>query len=120
MLDSPNAFNDLYCLVFQLFDLTWTQKNGTYMQFSAISDATKQRLHAVLDKHPTSLRQFAMLLQHECMSLYELWLLSSPSVPPGSVARGKRIVYAGASLAGTSAPPDAPPERQPAGPVLGK
>lgn len=93
ILDTPDAFDELYCLVFQLFDLTWTQKNGTYMQFNVISEATKQRLNAVLEKHPSSLHQFATLLQAECMSLYELWLLSSPSVPAGSVARGKRIVY---------------------------
>lgn len=89
----PNAFNELYCLVFQLFDLTWTQKNGTYMQFSTISEATKQRLNAVLDKQPSTISQFATLLQNECMSLADLWLLSSPSVPAGAVARGKRIVY---------------------------
>ena len=106
ILDShPDAFDELYCLVFQLFDLTWTQKNGTYMQFGAISEATKQRLNAVLEKQPTTLRQFATLLQNECMSFADLWLLSSPSVPAGAVARGKRIVFI-----------DHPPAQAPADP----
>ena len=94
MFNSPTAFSQLYCLVFQMFDIIWSQRNGTYMQFNVIGEATKTKLQGLLDKQPKTVDEFFAFLQAECacsarcapLSLSALVSFSPPGILQGQDA----------------------------------
>lgn len=55
-------FEEMYCILFQLFDSIWTHRKATYFEFGAILKETEQRISQVLMKNPTNYSTFSFLL----------------------------------------------------------
>lgn len=55
-------FEEMYCILFQLFDSIWTHRKGTYFDFGAILKETEQRILQVLAKNPSNYPSFIFLL----------------------------------------------------------
>jgi hypothetical protein len=51
LFDHPHAFEEIYCVTFQLLDRTWDEMHAGYMDFPKVIGAVKERISTIL---PTS------------------------------------------------------------------
>jgi hypothetical protein len=49
------AFDELYCLLFRVFDAEWYRARASYMQFPSILEATQMRFEAMVGRAPFDL-----------------------------------------------------------------
>jgi ELMO/CED-12 family/SAM domain (Sterile alpha motif)/N-terminal or F0 domain of Talin-head FERM/ELMO, armadillo-like helical domain len=90
IFDHDFGFEELYCLVFQLFHRVWDEMNADYMDFTNVSAAIKQRVSDTLKECP-SLAAFRQLhglptLQPAELRLPASRLLSMPVLPGSKTA----------------------------------
>jgi hypothetical protein len=62
LFDSPTAFEEVYCLAFQLLDRTWEEMNANYMDFPKVIATVRSQIETVLESQPLSVEAMARLL----------------------------------------------------------
>lgn len=69
LLDSSeDAFNELYCLTFEVLDRVWLDKQATYMEFPTIMQQTKRVVESALLTRPKSLEDLRFQLRSAAQS----------------------------------------------------
>eukprot|EP01133_Synstelium_polycarpum_P003440 gene3440-3907_t len=58
LFSHKNAFEEVYCIAFQLLDVTWDNMNASYMEFPKVIATVKQAIVTALDTKPTTLEAF--------------------------------------------------------------
>ena len=53
LVDHVDAFEEMYCILFQLLDRTWDEMNAAYMDFPRVLDAVKEKISVVLKTSDT-------------------------------------------------------------------
>mmetsp|Transcript_11110 Transcript_11110/g.45297 ORF Transcript_11110/g.45297 Transcript_11110/m.45297 type:complete len:730 (+) Transcript_11110:214-2403(+) len=51
LFDHDYAFEEIYCIVFQLLDRTWDEMNAAYMDFPKVISAVKEKVAAVAENN---------------------------------------------------------------------
>ncbi|EFA86617.1 engulfment and cell motility ELM family protein [Heterostelium album PN500] len=58
LFSHKNAFEEVYCIAFQLLDITWDTMNASYMEFPKVIATVKQSIVTALETKPTTLEAF--------------------------------------------------------------
>jgi len=61
LFDQPQAFQEIYCIAFQMLDYTWDEMKASYMDFPKVLAAVKKQLEAILSKEPATIDTFNSL-----------------------------------------------------------
>ncbi|KAL6072968.1 ELMO domain-containing protein 1 [Balamuthia mandrillaris] len=58
LFDHPHAFEEIYCIAFQVLDHTWDDMNASYMDFPKVMAAVRKQIGDVLAQNPATVEMF--------------------------------------------------------------
>eukprot|EP00741_Cyanophora_paradoxa_P019903 tig00021178_g19208.t1 len=85
LYDQPSAFEELYCLAFQVLDRIWVRTGATYLDFPRVLALTRRCIEGALGRAPGSLEEMMEYSLEEAAELPEEGE-EDENAPPGAEA----------------------------------
>lgn len=69
--DHAHAFEEMYCIAFQVLDHTWADMNASYMDWSNVIAAVRKQISDVLAQNPATIEMFHRVASWKQTGLHE-------------------------------------------------